>query len=103
MAGAALAKLLSRLKMPGAVAGGAALGAGAMYGGDKLLDEMYPARRWVPKALQGPLMDAKSAIEDPETQQLLMALGIPIAGALVPGAGALIERYRNAGAKKTPE
>jgi hypothetical protein len=94
---AALAKLMARMKTPGLVAGGAAAGAGAMYGGDKLLDEMYPARRWVPKALQGPLMDAKSAIEDPSTQQLLMALGIPLAGALIPGGAEIIRRLQDVG------
>jgi hypothetical protein len=97
----ALAKLLTKMKIPGAVAGGAALGAGGMYAGDKALDEIYPARRWVPKALQGPAMEAKKALSDPTTQQILMALGIPLAGALVPGAGALIEGLRNASTAKT--
>lgn len=89
----ALAKLLSQMQAAGRGAKAAApyaLGAtggfGAALGGDALLDEMYPARKWVPKALQGPLMDAKSALEDEETQRLLLALGIPLAGGLAADA-----------------
>ena len=52
-------------------AGGAALGAGGVVAGDALLDEMYPARRWVPKALQGPLMDVAEGLGDPEVQRSL--------------------------------
>jgi hypothetical protein len=98
--GPQLAKLLARLKMPGAVAGGAALGVGGTLAADKALDHAYPARKWVPKALQGPLMDAKSALEDPETQKLLLALGVPIAGAMVPGAAEIIRRFQDGGGSR---
>jgi hypothetical protein len=98
----ALAKLMAKMKTPALIGGGAAAGAGAMYGGDKLLDEIYPARRWVPKALQGPLMDAKKMLGDEDTQNLLLALGIPLATAAIPGAGIALERWRNgSGTKKT--
>jgi hypothetical protein len=104
MAAQALAKLMARAKQAAPYAAGAVGGAGAILGGDALFDELYPARRWVPKALQGPLMDLKGAVEDEGNQQLLMALGIPLAGALLPGVGEAIGRYRDAqrSPRKTP-